>query len=132
MAQRTTTKRRSAATGANLRRTGPGRRPQGEKLPQYAGPVKNELPAPIRSLFARYPALSGFSVRGLADVPDSCSRSGDDSELFVSDIGVCPSLSTEQYGEIFEEIATTLSELLAEQPEATELLRGRTFARSLH
>jgi hypothetical protein len=71
-------------------------------------------------------------VRGLADVPDSCSRSGDEDELFVSDIGVSPSLSSEQFGEIFEEIATTLSELLAEQPQLEELLRGRTFARTLH
>ena len=94
--------------------------------------MKKPVPAPIDSLFSRYPALSGFSVRGPDDVPDNCSRSGDDRELFVSDIGVSPSLTTEQFGEIFEEIATTLSDLLAEQPEATELLRGRTFARTLH
>jgi hypothetical protein len=94
--------------------------------------MKKPVPAPIESLFQRYPALSGFSVRGLDDVPDNCSRSGDDSELFVSDVGVSPSLSSEQYGEIFQEIATTLSDLLAEQPEVTELLRGRTFARTLH
>ncbi len=94
--------------------------------------MKKPVPASIESLFSRYPALSGFSVRGLDDVPDNCSRSGDDSELFVSDIGISPFLTTEQYGEIFEQIASTLSDLLAEQPEATELLRGRTFARTLH
>jgi hypothetical protein len=94
--------------------------------------MNRPLPAPIASLFARYPALSGFSVRGLADVPDSCARSGDETELFISDIGISPELSSEQYGEIFQEIATTLSDLLAEEPEAGELLRGRTFARTLH
>jgi hypothetical protein len=94
--------------------------------------MKKPVPAPIESLFSRYPGLSGFSVRGLDDVPDNCSRSGDASELFVSDIGVAPSLTSEQYGEIFEEIASTVSELLAEQPGAAELLRGRTFARTLH
>src|SRR5687767_13210250 len=127
-----TTKRRPAATGQRLRRMGPGGRPSGEKTPPYAKAVKKPMPAPIELLFARHPALSGFSVRGLADVPDSCSRSGDEAELFVSDIGVSPSLSSEQFGEIFEEIATTLSELLAEQPQLEELLRGRTFARTLH
>jgi len=131
MAERPT-KRRTPATGFDLRRMGPGGRPRYEKLQPYPAAMKKPVPAPIESLFQRYPALSGFSVRGLDDVPDNCSRSGDDSELFVSDVGVSPSLSSEQYGEIFQEIATTLSDLLAEQPEVTELLRGRTFARTLH
>jgi hypothetical protein len=94
--------------------------------------MKKPIPAPIESLFQRYPALAGFSVRGLGDVPDNCSRTGDEAELFVSDVGVLPSLSEDEYGEIFQEIATTLSDLLAEYPEASELLRGRTFARTLH
>jgi len=94
--------------------------------------MKKPVPDPIESLFQRYPSLAGFSVRTLRDVPDSCARSGDEGELFVSDVGVLPSLTTDEYGEIFQEIATTLSELLAEHPEAGELIRGRTFARTLH
>jgi hypothetical protein len=74
----------------------------------------------LQSLFTRCPELSGFSVRGDAE------------ELIVSDVGISPRLSAEQYGEIFEDISATLSELLDEQPEAGELLRGRTFARTLH
>jgi hypothetical protein len=74
----------------------------------------------LESLFARCPDLCGFSVRG------------DENELFVSDIGIAPRLSAEQYGEIFQDIARTLSELLEEQPEACDVLRGRTFARVLH
>jgi len=74
----------------------------------------------LQSLFARCPELSGFSVRGEAE------------ELIVSDVGISPRLSAEQHGEIFQDIAATLSELLDEQPEAGELLRGRTFARTLH
>jgi hypothetical protein len=94
--------------------------------------MKKPVPASIVSLFQRYPALAGFSVRGLHDIPDSCSRSGAEGELFVSDIGVVPSLTNDEYGEIFQEIATTLADLLAEHPEATELICGRTFARTLH
>ena len=111
---------------------GPGGRPQYEKKPQYPETMKKPVPMPIEILFQRYPALTGFSIRGLDDVPDNCSRSGEDGELFVSDIGILPSLTTEQYGEIFQEIASTLSDLLAEHPEVTDLLRGRTFARTLH
>jgi hypothetical protein len=104
------TKRRAAATGAS----------------------GQPVPAPIELLFARFPALWGFSVRGLADVPDSCSRTGEDGELFVSDIGVAPTVNSEQFGEMFEEITATLSDFIAEQPEGCDLLRGRTFARQLH
>jgi hypothetical protein len=132
MADRPTPKRRTLATGFDLRRMGPGGRPQYEKKPSYPEAMKRPVPAPIELLFQRYPALSGFSIRGLDEIPDNCSRSGEDGELFVSDIGILPSLTTEQYGEIFQEIASTLSDLLAEQPEVTEILRGRTFARTLH
>jgi hypothetical protein len=53
-------------------------------------------------------------------------------ELYVSDIGISPRLSAEQYGEIYQDIAQTLGELLKQEPRAGEWLRGRTFARTLH
>lgn len=74
----------------------------------------------LESLFSRCPDLWGFAVRG------------ENQGLFVSDVGVSPRLSAEQYGEIFEDIANTLSEVLDQEPQASEWLRGRTFARSLH
>ncbi len=84
--------------------------------------MKNErhLQEQLESLFARCPDLWGFSVREEAQ------------ELYVSDIGISPRLSAEQYGEIYEDIAETLAELLEQEPQAEEWLRGRTFARTLH
>lgn len=82
--------------------------------------TSRDLEAQLQSLFSRCPDLWGFSVRG------------ESHNLFVSDVGISPRLSAEQYGEIFEDIANTLSEVLEEQPEAGEWLRGRTFARTLH
>ena len=79
-----------------------------------------QLQQQLESLFARCPDLCGFAVREEAQ------------ELFVSDIGISPRLSAEQYGEIYEDIAETLGELLEREPQAGELLRGRTFARTLH
>ena len=78
-----------------------------------------QLESEMQSLFARCPELSGFAVRG------------DSGELFVSDVGISPRLSAEQYGEIYQDIANTLSGFLDESPEAAELVRGRTFARTL-
>ena len=82
--------------------------------------IQSQLEQQVESLFARCPELWGFSVRSEND------------ELFVSDVGIAPRLSAEQYGEIFQDIAKTLSDVLEEAPEATEYLRGRTFARTLH
>ena len=90
------------------------------------------IEAKIEALFERCPALCGFSVRDPADLPDSCTRSAAGTDLFVTDIGISPRLGADQYGEIFNEIFSTLTELLAEEPEAAEMLRGRTFARTLH
>ncbi len=76
--------------------------------------------AQLESLFARCPDLCGFAIRAEAE------------ELFVSDIGISPRVSAEQYGEIYQEIAETLGELLEQEPRAGEWLRDRTFARTLH
>ena len=94
--------------------------------------MNKELSAQIDALFERCPALCGFSVRGENEVPDSCSRSADGTDLFVTDIGISPRLSAAQYSEIFQEIFHTLADLIAEQPGVGEELRGRTFARTLH
>ena len=82
--------------------------------------IHTELQQQVESLFARCPELWGFSVRAEND------------ELFVSDVGIAPRLSAEQYGEIFQDIAKTLADFLEETPEASQYLRGKTFARLLH
>ena len=84
--------------------------------------MNSALPAQVESLFTRCPALCGFSVRS----------SENDGELFIGDIGVSLPLTREQFDEISREIVAALAELLAEEPEAGEILRGRTFARVLH
>jgi phosphotransacetylase len=82
--------------------------------------IQSQLDQQVESLFERCPELCGFSVRSEND------------ELFVSDVGIAPRLSAQQYGEIFQDIARTLAEFLEEEPDASELLCGRTFARTLH
>jgi len=105
-----------------LAQSGPG----ADALAQPAGDsveamkIRSQLELQVESLFERCPELWGFSVRSEND------------ELFVSDVGIAPRLSAQQYGEIFQDIARTLAEFLEEEPDASELLRGRTFARTLH
>jgi hypothetical protein len=94
--------------------------------------VHTEITAQIDALFQRCPALCGFSVRGEDELPDSRARSADGSDLFVTDIGISPRVSAAQYSEIFQDIFSTLADLIAEQPGLGDELRGRTFARTLH
>lgn len=79
--------------------------------------LEADLAARIEALFRRCPALCGFAV---------------DRGLFISNLGCHPALDREQAAELCDEISHALLELLDEWPEADELLRGRTFARTLH
>lgn len=88
-----------------------------------------DVSAQIDALFDRCPELCGFSVQ--LKVLAEGSPAGEE-ELFVTAISICPRLSKEQYAEIFEQISSTLTELMGERPEAAALLQGRTFARTLH
>jgi hypothetical protein len=95
--------------------------------------MKTSFPAQIESLFTRYPALCGFSVHGLDELPDNCPRGGEGGvDLFVGDVGISPLVGAKQRGEIFREIVVALAEVLDEDPQADDILRGRTFARVLH
>ena len=87
------------------------------------------MDAQIDALFRRCPELCGFSVQPKVSADGNTKG---EEELFVTAIGIEPSAPRGQYAEIFEQIATTLKDLLGERPEAHALLRGRTFARSLH
>jgi hypothetical protein len=69
----------------------------------------------LQTLFRRHPELHGFTVR--LDQPLPCHLT-------------CDPQHDEQAA--LDEIAQMLLELVEERPEAAALLRGRTFARTLH
>ena len=75
-----------------------------------------EIRERLEALFRRCPELHGFAVRMDSPLPWhlSChpTKHGEQAAL--------------------REIAQMLIELLDERPEAAELLRGRTFARTMH
>lgn len=73
--------------------------------------------ATVNEIFATYPELWGFSVQ---DAKDLC----------LADVETHPWAG--QPERLLGEIAVALLDLIDEQPEAAEQLRGRTFARTLH
>lgn len=91
-----------------------------------------DLAAQIATLFRRCPELCGFSVQAKVFADRTAAlQPGAEEELFVTAITISPRLGKEQYTEVFEQIASSLSGLIAERPEAQILLQGRTFARTL-
>ena len=100
--------------------------------------VEAEVAMHIRTLFGRCPDLAGFAVQDRAPVRDLVfwshdnDRSDEQPRLFVTDIGFSATVSWEELEEVYTLIGTAISDVVSEQPEAFELLRGRTFARTLH
>lgn len=96
------------------------------------GRLEANVSAKIRALFARCPTLHGFSVQDRAMLPRDVDQTRiPDADLFVTEIGVFPKLDS-QFDEIYDEITLAISDLVHEQPQAYDILRGRTFARTLH
>jgi hypothetical protein len=84
---------------------------------QQGGTMRG-INATVNEIFAAWPGLYGFSVGQL------------EGELCLADIATDPWQGHSE--ELPGQIAAALADLIDEQPEAAELLRGRTFARTLH
>jgi len=94
--------------------------------------LESELAAIVNGLFRYWPALLGFSVQELAASSGSRKSIQIEDELCIAHVATHPWLTQEQRYDICKEIATTLIELIDEVPAVRELLRRRTFTRTLH
>jgi hypothetical protein len=95
--------------------------------------VVADVQAKIDALFFRCPSLCGFSVQDRSTLPEQLTENQiPDADLYVTEIGIFPKLGADQYADVFDEITLTLSSMVSEQPNAYDVLRGRTFARRLH
>jgi hypothetical protein len=79
-------------------------------------PLAQKIRERLDELFRRCPQLQGFAVRPDRPLPWHLACDSDDNAA----------------AEVLGEVAQTLLELIEERPEAAGLLRGRTFARTLH
>lgn len=73
----------------------------------------------MNTLFQRFPALLGFSVRG-------------EKALEIAELAIHPWYDEHQRSNLRAEIVLALLDLIRRFPRARALLRGRTFAHSLH
>ncbi|HEX5769284.1 MAG TPA: hypothetical protein VFX94_13700 [Burkholderiales bacterium] len=96
------------------------------------GPIEEDLAARIDVIFERCPQLFGFTVQDSSVLPEELRSLSLERELVVSDIGVYPYLNPDQCEQIYNEIAVALLDFIFERPAAKDVLRGRTFVRTLH
>lgn len=71
----------------------------------------------VREMFERLPMLVGFCLR-----PD----------LRIAELSICPWPDDIDGPELYGLVMQSLVELAEAHPEAVRLMRGRTFARSVH
>jgi hypothetical protein len=94
--------------------------------------LESDLAARVETLFQRCPALHGFSVQPAASVTRERVVVDLQEGLYLADVVWHQPLNGEQAAALVGEISQALLELVDEQPVAAALLRGRTFARTLH
>lgn len=101
-------------------------------ISSYLSSLDDDLAARMDDLFGRYPSLHGFSVQGASALPEQVRSAALENTLVVAEVGVDPILGTDYSARVSDEIALSLLDFVRNRPEAAELLRDRTFARSLH
>jgi hypothetical protein len=90
----------------------------------------SEIALRVSELFARCPELCGFAVDAALGLPVPVGETSE--SLFVREVVLDPCQDGVRYAQVCDEIAAALTEIAIERPEACGLLRGRTFARTLH
>ena len=86
----------------------------------------------IAALFARLPALTGFSVQDRTTLSSEHTIAPLDADLCIADVAVHAWPGLQATPAVRDEIVHTMLELLDEHPDARDLLRGCTFARTFH
>jgi len=94
--------------------------------------LEDDLAVRLDAIFDRCPQLHGFTVQDSSALPEELRSLALEKELVVTDIGVYPFINAEQCEAIYNEIAVALLDFMFERPNAKDLLRGRTFVRTLH
>ena len=105
---------------------------QGRTEERRADVAAADIAAMVASLFSRWPTLEGFSIQERSTVGQDRMSASLDGTLCVADIVVRAWPGYDAGAALYEDLAEAMLELLDERPEAGELLRGTTFARTIH
>ena len=102
------------------------------RINRTRGGREPDVEARLRAVFRRRPELHRFVIQDKSGLADHVDRGSLEGELFVTQITLYPRRGTQQYDEIYADIARAITQLVAELPEALAFLPGKTFVRALH
>ncbi len=91
-----------------------------------------DLNLQINALFVACPNLCGFVIEELSALHGDMDLRATGESFVISEVSFGAPLSHDESDQVCELIASVISDLIAAQPGACALLRGRTFARTLH
>ncbi len=94
--------------------------------------MDSDLEAQLRAVFRRSPDLQRFVIQDRAGLPDHIDRESLQGELFITQITLYPRRGSQQYDEVYADIARAITRVVDERPDALSQLRGQTFVRALH
>ncbi len=92
--------------------------------------IEADVHSRMAVIFRRCQHLVGFTLQDSTTIPDDPEAA--DGTLFVSDIQFSRRVTEDEDDEVCRYINTTVAELIAERGETLDLLKDRTFARTLH
>ena len=91
-----------------------------------------DLAMQIEALFMACPNLCGFVVDDLSGLHGDADPHDEEDRLLITQVSFGTPFSRDESHQVCRLIFSAVSELVAARPEAHALLRGRTFARTLH
>jgi hypothetical protein len=91
-----------------------------------------DLAMQIKALFVACPNLCGFVVEDLSGLHGDVDPHEGENRFVITQVSFGTPFSRDESHQVCSLIVSVVSELVSAQPETYELLRGRTFARTLH
>jgi len=92
----------------------------------------DQLAACLRSLFGGCPELIGITFHEPDRLAGDAGAPDQDDDVLVIEMGFSTPVSSGRYEDVFTRVTTRIHDLVTEEPDVLDLLRGQTFARTLH
>lgn len=94
--------------------------------------VEADLAIQVKALFVACPNLCGFVVEDLSGLHGDAGPNDEEDRFVITQVSFGMPFNLDESRQVCALIVNVVAELVAAQPEVHELLRGRTFARTLH
>ena len=94
--------------------------------------MASDVEAQLREVFRRRPDLQRFVIQDREGLADHIDRQSLVGELFITQITLYPRRGGTQYDEVYADIASAITRVVDERPQALSELRGKIFVRALH